>query len=122
MKLVILITAQIENGLSIAQKWQIVGAPGVTVLRSHGLFGLQEKVSAGDFELPRMVASMSGALAHLLDSLEETGLMLISVMDDQDVDKAVAAAQEVMGDLRAPNNGVMFVLDVERAIGVRHHG
>jgi nitrogen regulatory protein PII len=64
---------------------------------------------------------MAAALAHILDSLEERGQMLLSVVDNEKVDTLIEAASAVLGDLSQPYNGVLFVLDVERAVGVRHH-
>ena len=122
MKLVILITAKVEQGLDVAQAWQDAGAPGVTIIRTHGLRTLQEQVHRGDYELPRVVTSMAAAMTHLLNSMDEPGMMLLSVVDNDLVDKLEAAATNVLGDLTEPYHGIMIVLDIERAIGVRHHG
>lgn len=121
MKLVMLITAQIEKGLDVALAWQEAGATGVTILRSYGLFTLQRKIQHGDVELPRMVSSVAAALAHLLDTVEENGHILISVVEPEMVDKLINAANNVLGDLTEPNNGILIVLDLERAIGIRDH-
>lgn len=121
MKLVFLITAQVEQGMDVAQAWQDAGAPGVTIIRTHGLRTLQEKVKKGSVELPRVVSSMSAAMAHVLTSLEEPGEMLLSVVDDEMVEALEEAASNVLGDLTEPYNGIMIVMDVERAVGVRHH-
>jgi len=121
MKLVILITAQVEQGMIVAQSWQDAGAPGVTILRTHGLRTLQEEAQQGSLELPLVIGSMAAAMAHILDSVEERGEMLISVVDDELVETLIDAAAKVLGDLSHPYNGVLFVLPVERAVGVRHH-
>jgi nitrogen regulatory protein PII len=120
MKLVILITALIENGLDIALAWEEAGAPGVTLIRSHGLHTLHGELSE-KAELPRMVISMAAAMAHLLEEMEERNITLISAVEDHQVDALIDAASRVLGDLTAPNNGVLFVLPIERAIGVRSH-
>lgn len=122
MKLVILITAQVEAGLDIAQAWQDAGAPGVTIVRSHGLHTLQRELQSGQVELPRMMVSMGVAMAAIIDNLEERGEIILSVVDDALVDPLIDAAASVLGDLTEPDNGVLFVLPVERAVGVRHHG
>lgn len=119
MKLVILITGQIERGLEVAEAWQEVGAPGVTILRTYGLYTLQQEAQRGDIELPRMVLSMASAMAHIIDSMEERGEMILSVVEDARVDALVDAASGVLGDLTAPGHGVLIVLPVDRAIGVR---
>lgn len=121
MKLVILITAKVQAGLDIAQAWHEVGAPGVTILRSHGLHTLQEELKSGSVELPRMVVSMGAAMAAILDNMEERGEVLLSVVPDELVDPLIAAANETLGDLTQPEHGILFVIPVERAIGVRRH-
>ena len=122
MKLVILITAEVEAGLDIAQAWQDANAPGVTIIRSHGLHTLQQELKSGNVELPRMIASMGAAMAAIIDNVEERGEIVLSVVDDELVDALIDAATSVLGDLRKPDNGVLFVLPVERAIGIRNHG
>ncbi|HLU09213.1 MAG TPA: hypothetical protein VK003_06070 [Oceanobacillus sp.] len=119
MKLVVLITAKVEDGLEVAQAWQKVGAPGVTILRTYGLYTLQQQAERGDIELPRMIVSMATAMAHILDSAEERGELILSLVDDTQVDDLINAANEVLGDLTTPGHGVLFVLPVDRAIGVR---
>jgi nitrogen regulatory protein PII len=121
MKLVVLITAQVEAGLDIAQAWQDAGAPGVTVLRAHGLHTLQQELRSGSVELPRMIASMGAAMAAIIDNVEERGEVLLSLVEDEMVDPLIAAANETLGDLSQPNHGILFVLPIERAIGVRHY-
>jgi hypothetical protein len=64
---------------------------------------------------------MATALAHVLDSAEQTVQIFISVVNPDLVDKLVAAANNVLGDLTEPNHGILVVLDIERAIGVRDH-
>lgn len=121
MKLVILITSRITNGLDVAQSWQDAGAPGVTIIRSHGLYSLQEEVRTGSVELPRMVVSMAAAMAHIIDQVEERSEVVLAVVPKTLVDTLINAANDVLGDLSSPNHGVLFVLDVERAVGVRNH-
>ncbi len=121
MKLVVLITARVEQGLDVAVAWQAAGAPGVTVVRTHGLHQLQEELRHGSVELPRMVVSMAGAMAAILDNMEERNEMLLSLVDDALVDALVNATTAVLGDLTEPHHGILFVVPVERAIGVRDH-
>jgi hypothetical protein len=121
MKLVMLITAQKEKGLDVALAWQEAGAPGVTILRAHGLNNLQKTIQHGAVELPRMVSSVAAALAHIIDSVEQNGEILLSVVEADMVDKLLEVANSVLGDLTLPNNGILLVIDIERAIGVRDH-
>lgn len=121
MKLAILITAQTENGLEVALAWKAAGAPGVTIIPSHGLHALQKKVKMGGVELPMVITSMAGAMASLLEASETNSVILLAVMPAETLEKVVDATTNILGDLSAPNNGIMFVLDVEQAIGVRDH-
>jgi nitrogen regulatory protein PII len=119
MKLVVLITAKIEDGLEVAQAWQDAGAPGVTIVRTYGLYALQQQAQHGDIELPRVVVSMAMAMAHIIDSVEERGELILSLVEDTQVDTLINAANAVLGDLTDPGHGVLFVLPIERAMGVR---
>ena len=121
MKLVVLITAKVEDGLGIAQAWQEAGAPGVTIIRSHGLHSLQHEMRSGSVELPRMVVSMGAALAATLESMEERTMILLSVVEDHQAEALSTAATEVLGDLSQPNHGVLFVMPLDYAIGVHRH-
>lgn len=121
MKLVILITAQTENGLEVALAWREAGAPGVTIIPSHGLHSLQRKTKSGGLELPMIITSMADAMAGLLNASETSSLIILSVMPAGILGKVIEATKGVLGDLTAPDTGVVFVLDVEQAIGVRDH-
>jgi hypothetical protein len=121
MKLVILITAKLERGLETAQAWRDAGAPGVTIIRSHGLHTLEKEVHEGDVELPRMVVSMAAAMAHIIDNVEERGEVILSIVDDALVPKLETAAAAHLGDLTEKDTGVLFVIPVERAVGVVPH-
>lgn len=122
MKLVILITNQTELALDIALAWQEAGAPGVTIVRAHGIHTLQQEVKRGAVELPRMVTSMAAAMAHIIDQVEERSELLLSLVEEGQIDALITAADTILGDLNAPNTGILFTVDVERAIGVRQHG
>lgn len=121
MKLVILITAKLERGLETAQAWRDAGAPGVTIIRAHGLHTLENEVREGSVELPRMVVSMAAAMTHIIDNVEERGEVILSIVDDDLVPKLEAAATEHLGTLTEPHTGVLFVVPVERAVGVIPH-
>ena len=121
MKLVVLITAQTEKGFRVAQAWQDAGAPGVTIVRSYGLATLQRQLKSGQVELPRMVLSMATAMASVIDNVEERSELILSLVESDMVDTLIDASQSVLGDLMEPDSGILFVIDVERAIGIRRH-
>ena len=80
-----------------------------------------EELRSGSVELPRMVVSMGAAMAAIIDNVEERGEVILSLVEEASVDPLIAAANQVLGDLTEPNHGILFVLPVERAIGVRRH-
>ena len=122
MKLLLLITAQMEAGLDVAQSWQDNGAPGVTIIQSHGLHRLRQEAKRVLIDLPLATVSIAGALAHLLDSSSFNTQIVLSAVEDDVVDTLVERAESILGDLNIPNNGVLVVLDIERALGVGTHG
>jgi hypothetical protein len=114
-KLLVLITSHIEKALEVAEAWQAAGAPGVTLIDSHGLHRLQEKSEA--LELPLFVS-----MASVLRQLETTSQVILSVVEDHDVDRLIKATNDVLGDLHEPDTGIAFLLDVERVVGLSYHG
>jgi len=115
-KAVFLVTANVEMGLEVAEAWQAAGAPGVTIIDGYGLRRLQEK-SAG-LDLPPIV-SMA---AILRQAEEQTTQIIFSITEDGLVETLIEAAQRVLGDLEAPQNGIAFVMPVDQVVGLRWHG
>ncbi|NWG15434.1 MAG: hypothetical protein HXY41_02250 [Chloroflexi bacterium] len=115
-KLVILITSRTEDVHAVGEAWQKAGAPGVTIIESYGLRRLQEKSKALEI-LPGMMS-----LQEIMRESDITSVFVLSVVHDEQVDALLAATEAVLGDLDQPDTGVAFVLDVERAIGIRHFG
>ena len=113
-KLVILITTHVEKALDVAEAWEAAGAPGVTLIESHGLHRLRERSKS--LEIPLFVS-----LAQVMRQMEETNQTILSVVDDDLVDTLIGAACGILGveSLDAERSGVAFVLDVERVIGMR---
>ena len=82
-KLVVLVTTHIEKSLALAEAWQKAGAPGVTLVPSHGFRTLKERTRK--LELPHFVN-----LSTLLKQVDDTTQMLFSVVDDPLVEALVA--------------------------------
>ena len=120
MKLVILITSDIESGLEVANRWQEAGAPGVTIVKSVGLHSLKEKIMRDSLEVPLHIASsMTSLMAFVLREMELNNHVLLSVVPKELVPTLLDEARAVMGDLLEPNHGVAFVVPLDEAIGVR---
>src|SRR5262245_35542147 len=109
-KLVVLITTRVEKTLALAEAWQKAGAPGVTLVPSHGFRTLQERTRK--LELPHFVN-----LSTLLKQVDDTTQMLLSVVNDDVVDALVRATRSVLRDPLTPKTGIGFVIDVERTFG-----
>ncbi len=116
-KMIFLITTHIDKGLAVAEAWEAAGAPGVTLIESHGLHRLQQQ--SRSLEIPLFVS-----MASLLRQIEETNQTIFSVVDDDLVDVLIDAAYKVLGtkDMSEEDMGIAFVIDVERVIGMRRWG
>ncbi|NLX10342.1 MAG: hypothetical protein GXY36_11855 [Chloroflexi bacterium] len=111
MKLVVLITPQIDKAMAVAEAWEAVGATGVTMLESYGLHHLRERSKS-------LELSLFVSMASVLHQIEETNQTILSVVEDALVDPLIDAAGHVLGDINTvPNTGVVFVLPVERIVG-----
>ena len=110
-KLVVVITSHAEKWYDVAKAWEKRGAPGVTIIDSYGLFRLHQKATV---ELAMTTFSLSG----ILRQLETTSRIIFSVAPDALVDALVDAALEIV-NFDEPDMGIMFVLDVERIVGLR---
>ena len=122
MKLLIFISSGSHQGVEVAQAWQEANAPGVTLIPAQGLYTLQEQAKRGAVELPRMITSMSAALAYILERSRKMGQIALTVAPDDQAQALIDAAQEVTGDLNTPDSGIIFVVDVEQAVGVNEPG
>lgn len=113
MKLVILITAQTDQTLGVANAWQRAGASGVTIMEGHGLHRLQTKFEIRE-DLPLLPS-----LASLLRGKEVDTHMLISLVNDELVTSLKNETIAILGDFSVPGNGVMFALDVANLLAIR---
>jgi nitrogen regulatory protein PII len=115
-KLVVLITSRVEEGHQVGEAWREASAPGVTFIESYGLRRLQEASKSSEL-LPGVIS-----MFEILRQQEETSLIVLSVVDnDAIIDKLIEETKKILGDLLTPNNGIFFVVDIARAIGVRDH-
>jgi len=110
-KLVLLITSRIEKGLQVAVAWEEAGAPGVTLIDTHGLHSLRQRSKS--LELPFIVS-----LASALRQMEESNQTLLSVVPDEMVDTLLESASTILGDLNSAGAGIAFVLPVDRIEGM----
>lgn len=115
-KLVVLITSRVDEAQQIGAAWQDAGAPGVTFIESYGL----NRLTASTRDVEVLAGTLS--LLRMMRDNHENGLVVLSLVEhDSVVDPMIAAAERILGDLHQPDNGIAFVLDVERALGFRYH-
>ena len=116
-KLVVLITPQLEEGYEIAEAWQENGAPGVTLIDGYGLFRLQEATRKSEV-LPGMLSML-----EIVRSRQDNNIILLCIVDDPAMaDTLIGIADSKLGGLPEPHNGIAFVVDVEKVVGLRHVG
>jgi hypothetical protein len=115
-KLIVLITARLDEGHRIGEAWRAAGAPGVTFIESYGIRSLQNASKGAE-----ILSGMLSMLEIIRDN-EETSIILLSLVnDDVLVSELFRVTESILGDMEEPNNGIVFSLDVERAIGIRDH-
>jgi hypothetical protein len=113
-KLVVLVTPLLEEAHEVVEAWQQIGVPGVTLIESYGLRQLKEA--------SQHVEVLSGMMSMLeiMRSRERASVILFSLIKDSAlVDRLIDAVDSIIGDLNGPDNGILFVIDVERAVGLR---
>lgn len=99
---------------SLLARWREVGVTGVTIQRTMGGFHVTswlERVGLG-------------MLGRAFDSGEAHQRMLFSIIDDEGLlEKAIAAAESIVGGFDRPHSGLLYVIPVTRALGLKkHHG
>ena len=100
----------------VLDAWERCGVSGVTILESLGMHKFRQ-MNAGRDDLP-----LIPSLRSLMESEEYHHRTAFTVLDDDfDLDRLVEATQRVVGDFDAPNSGLMLVVPVARAWGLRPH-
>jgi nitrogen regulatory protein PII len=113
--LVVLIVDRLEEVPGVLDYWEQAGVTGVTILESTGL-GRVRRAALRD-DLPLMPS-----LQDLLENDEIHHRTLMTVVETEDeVDRVIAAAQEITGNLEEAHTGFLFVVPVLRVIGLGKH-
>jgi len=109
--LVVMIVNQIEHVPEILSKWENLGIKGITILESTG-HGKLKRAGLLD-NLPLLFS-----LETLQELQEIHHRTVFSVVDSEAlVEKMIATAQEVIGNLEEEHTGFLFVLPVLKVIG-----
>lgn len=110
MQAVFLVLDREEYLHEVLEAFLEVGLPGATVLESTGM--------------GKMMAEHAPIFARLRSVIKDNNIIhnytVFLVVEDQDVDKVLRVAEEVIGDLDQPNTGVFFSLPVTTVKGFKN--
>ena len=113
--LVVLIVNDPDDCPDILSAWEEAGVLGVTILESTGLGRIRRAGLRDD-------VSIMPSLRDLFSRSEIHNRTLLTVVEDREiVDRLVAIAQEIIGDLDEPHTGFLFVVPVIEAYGLGRH-
>lgn len=111
-KLLVCIVNDPHKTDDLLKAWVDVGIPGATILDSYGL--IQRHEGFRD-DLP-----LFPSLGNLLRGNEEPHALVFSVVGDGfDVPALVRATESILGKLDDPHTGILFLLPVLQAWGLR---
>lgn len=110
--LLVLVLDNIEKFPALIDAWEEAGVPGITVLDSVGTRRLHEHLQRDDVPL-------LPSLRSLFARDEDHNRTLLTVIEEPVVlERAIASAEEIVGDFMESHTGIMFVLPVPRTWGV----
>lgn len=97
----------------ILEAWENAGVGGITIMETTGLGRLRQSSIRDDIPL-------LPSIMNLMRTQEEHHRTLFAVVESEEmVDRLIEVTQTVVGDLDAPNQGLLFVLPVSRVVGLR---
>ena len=122
--MVVVVMSDVQKCQDVLDAWEQFGVTGVTILESLGMHKIQQ-ARIGRDDLPFIPS-----LRHLLEDEEYHHRTAFVVLDDDfDLDGLIEASEQAVGgDFDAPDTGILFVVPVTRALGMRpywkreHHG
>lgn len=113
--LVVLIVNNPGDCPAVMEAWEADGVTGVTILASTGLGHIRRAGLLDDIPL-------LPSLEDIIEGEEIHHRTLLSVVDSQElVDKLVASAQRVIGNLEDAHTGFLFVVPVSQVYGLGKH-
>lgn len=108
--LLIVILSDLERMPALLEAWHAIDVPGVTILESAGAFRATTWLSRVGL----------GALDRLFEAEEvHTRTLLAAIDDEKLLEKAIAEAEQVVGGFDRPDSGLVLVLPVAQARGLR---
>ena len=113
--MVVVVMSDVQRCEDVLDAWQKFGVTGVTILESLGAHKAQQVRAMRD-DLPLLPS-----LRHLMEGEEYHHRTAFVVLDDDfDLDGLIEATEQAVGgDFDAPDTGILFVVPVTRALGMR---
>ncbi len=113
--MIVVVTSDVSRCEDVLSAWAEFGVSGVTIVETLGAHKINQVRAARD-DLPFVPS-----LRHLLEGEEYHHRTIFAVLDDDfDLDGLIAATEvAVGGDFDAPDTGILFVVPVTRALGMR---
>lgn len=95
--------------------WNEIGVSGVTIIESTGINRRRQARQVGEI-------FMAG-INRLMSSDQESHYTLLTIVDSlQMVEKCTAVVEQIVGDLDAPNSGVLAAWPLDYVKGVPNTG
>lgn len=110
MKLMVFILNKVEELEPLLSSFAEHGIGGATILHSTGM---ARALANSEDE------SIFGSLRALLDPEREASKTILTVLNDDQVQTALDVIEEIIGDLSAPDTGIVFTLPVDFIKGMR---
>jgi hypothetical protein len=115
--LIVVIMPNIDRCQDVLETWERLGVTGITIVESAGLHSLKQMRLMRD-DIPLMPS-----MRHVLEAEEYHHRTAFVVVEDGfDLEGLVQATEQaVCGDFNAPDSGLIFVVPVLMARGLRPH-
>lgn len=116
MRLFFYVLNKTEKLDSILSEFVRRNISGATVLESMGMARVLSHKHDED-DMPFL-----GSLRKLLSPEREKGNLIFAVIRDEQLSDAVSAIEEIVGDLSAKDNGIVFSLPIDYTKGIIDSG
>jgi len=107
-QLLIVILDNLKPLPDLLQAWRAIGVSGATILESVGAYRAENWLSRAGL----------GALSRLFEAEEVRRRTILTAVDDDLLDEAIAEADRVVGGFDRPNTGVLFAVPITRSVGI----
>ncbi|MBN1271556.1 MAG: hypothetical protein JXB26_04725 [Candidatus Aminicenantes bacterium] len=108
MKLLILILNKVEKLEEVLEGFVEIGITGATVIDSVGMGHILSE------EVP-----IFAGLRFMFSGAKPYNKMIFSVIDEKKEEAAIDILGRILGDLNSPGTGIIFVIPLDKVIGLK---